>query len=889
MKTKDKFKNLQKPSYVLVAGGLSFIGFHLVKALLRKKCFVYCLDAVDKNKQKRLRWFEDEKNFRFIDFSKKNPLQKIAVKDISYIFYLANKQGIGKIEDFLNYAKQQRAKFLLSINFDEQDNLQQKTADFLETFDLDVRIVSLSFVYGPEKDFQEDDIGRLFDNYRKRTTFKIPGDGAKEVFPVYIDDAVDAVLRAIFVQGTKGKNFLIAGRKTSILEFAQVVKRKSGSTLGIEFKEETERKEQISEKILKETKKQLNWKIKNNFEDGVSKTLKWIRMSSLPLEKKEKNSFLKKGAKLFGLKFLIGFSILFIIFVLCFGIIRFYSLKSVRKLKRVNNALKNFQVNILEKETDQALQISTFGKKTLIHTQPVFAFLGLQDTSNSFFLGFDFYEKTIRISQWAYRTVNTLNSFLKIVFKQNEGDPSLTLQNLDFYLNQLWNQLNELQAGKTEEEMKIIQEQLPFTRKDIRTAQGFVSIAPHLFSFQQRETYLILIENNFQLRPTGGVISGLGFLTFEKGSLVDFKFESLDSFTERIVGEQEKKANPPQPLQRFLGLKEWNFKDYNWDPHFPETVLDIDWFLRNVVKKDVSGFLVVNYNALQELVEEVGGVHVDEDFVSEKNLNQYLLSSDSLDISLFEKTLQRIKGFEKVQWLSLIKTIEEEMNKKNILAFFKDSQIETFFSDQGWTGALRETEGKSSLVTDYLMIVEANLSNNNSNYYLDRKIETEIDFQENGLIKEKVIVEYQNNSQQQEGDYRNYLRFYLPLELEFKGLWIGDKKITDFAVDFSQKHGKQVVGIFVDIPAGEKEKVTISYQRSQSFSFESGSQGYGFYFQKQPGMKKTPFLMTLKYPADWEIERSNPEGEAENGEISFESDNIKDRLFLINFKKDRNL
>jgi hypothetical protein len=55
--------------------------------------------------------------------------------------------------------------------------------------------------------------------------------------------------------------------------------------------------------------------------------------------------------------------------------------------------------------------------------------------------------------------------------------------------------------------------------------------APDLLGASGRRTYLILAQNNYELRPTGGFISGVGVLEVEDGRIVSFPFKIATQLT----------------------------------------------------------------------------------------------------------------------------------------------------------------------------------------------------------------------------------------------------------------------------------------------------------------------------------------------------------------------
>ncbi|GAG04835.1 unnamed protein product, partial [marine sediment metagenome] len=264
---------------ILVIGGAGFIGSHLCRTLLKKNCFVYCLDKLIGDKKENVKEIFDKRNFHFVKANYDKPLKNLKSLDFDYIFHL---EGVDEdawgTSDFLELAKKQRAKFLLLSSFlqsQSRESAEDLTSKYFSRFNLNARIVRPLDVYGQGMPLQiTDDLTFLFTNLKDKTTFKVSGDGSKILYPLFITDAIHGLLKAMFSQGSKGKIYSLAGKETSILEFVNILKKESKRTLGIEFSSrKKEKKDPLKKRTVTETKKQLNWRPKVSFKEGVKKTL----------------------------------------------------------------------------------------------------------------------------------------------------------------------------------------------------------------------------------------------------------------------------------------------------------------------------------------------------------------------------------------------------------------------------------------------------------------------------------------------------------------------------------------------------------------------------------------------------------------------------------------
>ena len=113
------------------------------------------------------------------------------------------------------------------------------------------------------------------------------------------------------------------------------------------------------------------------------------------------------------------------------------------------------------------------------------------------------------------------------------------------------------------EQLPRLDRLLPLARAGLQAAQ----VAPTLLGADGPRTYLILAQNNHELRGTGGFISGAGFVRLDGGRIVDLKLNdaySVDDLTQPHPA-------PPRALTEQMGTQILTLRDSNWSPDFPES------------------------------------------------------------------------------------------------------------------------------------------------------------------------------------------------------------------------------------------------------------------------------------------------------------------------------
>lgn len=220
----------------LVAGGAGFLGSHLVERLLESDVRVIIVDSFSPPPSTHP-WCTAIQ----FDLSHGTPPE---VEGVEYIFHLVG--GVATYH-LLELARRSQAKFLLISSIDVSRGFPQVEAqryaeslvwDYSKRFALDVRIVRLGKVYGPQMDFQSGGaLGRLLQQLVAGEALTVYGDGLDKDYYCFVEDGVRGVVQAMFGEETMGKVFPVADpTPLTSLELAYLLQRKFNPATQVVFK-----------------------------------------------------------------------------------------------------------------------------------------------------------------------------------------------------------------------------------------------------------------------------------------------------------------------------------------------------------------------------------------------------------------------------------------------------------------------------------------------------------------------------------------------------------------------------------------------------------------------------------------------------------------------------
>ncbi len=581
------------------------------------------------------------------------------------------------------------------------------------------------------------------------------------------------------------------------------------------------------------------------------------------------------------------FSIFLMILAVILSFI-FYLWQGKKGLEKTQTALLAADFSRSQALAEEATLSFQEAKKTLA----LFPFLGKA------FQVQDWVEVGESLSQTAFYLARTGASLTRVdylIFGREQGSLTKYAQEAEDNLGLAWKELSLLEAKLK----KVPLIDTGSLRQKIEIGKKLLSVTPEIFAATSRKTYLFLLQNNMELRPTGGFIGSFALATFQNGQLLDFQVQDVYEADGQLRGHVE----PPAAIKKYLGEAGWYLRDSNFDPDFPRTAEKAAWFLQKETGQSVDGVIAVNLLVIEKILQAIGSVELPDyqEAISAHNLFEraeyhsevgfFPGSTQKKDFlsSLTRQLFEKIKNGD--NFLKLAAPLLSGLEEKQILIQLNDQKVMSIISDYGWDGRLLANHhcvsinrplGESCL-EDYLMVVESNFGVNKTNFFLQRSFTHQVEIKE--TIEETLTIDYQNDSPTQTwpgGTYKNYLRVYTPLQSQLLSVFIDDQVLDLEKVDHLQESEKKVFGFLVEVPPAEKRKVKINYQLPFT---AASSLSYSLLFQKQPGVSQDPLVVLIRYPKTYQASQISPQALTGPQSILYNTDLLKDRLFSVNLSR----
>lgn len=354
----------------------------------------------------------------------------------------------------------------------------------------------------------------------------------------------------------------------------------------------------------------------------------------------------------------------------------------------------------------------------------------------------------------------------------------------------------------------------------------------------QEKTFLVLFQNNMELRPGGGFIGSFGILKIKNGNVKDLQVYDLSNFDANITAAIE----PPYPIKETMRTNSWKMRDSNFSPDFSENAKMAEEFYRlGGGEEKLDGVVAITTDVLTSFLKITGpiqlpdypGTYADKnaiialEYQVEKAYADQGIEKEnrkSIMDELAEEIISKVFQFKIKDKIKLAQIILEDLKNKDIQIYFKDPKIQNQLEKTDWSGIVDK-----NWQDDFLMIVDANLGSYKSDYYVKRSVEYFVNF--SGGMPEAVLkITYNHTAEQKDWmtkDYQTYLRVYVPEEA-----WFVSGNNFDNP-QFGKEFGKKYFGSLIKVPLGTSKTIEVRYFLPAEFK----NKPYNLKIEKQSGVK----------------------------------------------------
>lgn len=403
-----------------------------------------------------------------------------------------------------------------------------------------------------------------------------------------------------------------------------------------------------------------------------------------------------------------------------------------------------------------------------------------------------------------------------------------------------------------------------------------------IFDLVTNGRYLVLFQNDAEIRPTGGFIGSFAIIEAKRGAIKPLYFETNiykldDPFS------KARPIEPPKPLQAAIGDRGWAMRDSNFAADFRQSAPTILWFLKQEIngltgpKKveidqalggdyHLDGVIATTLTAFLDILAETGPIVIPANNVTVNKDNFFPIVQSVVERDYFKdpanvvenepKTiLQNLFPLALAKTQNMPKTTQYRLAKrllaeKKVLIYTNNAEREEILVKQGWAGALDPADDlQLDGPNDFLAVIRSSHGGNKSSIDINPIYRYSVDSKNNGPVKVRLELTYEHTGTGEwpGGVSREYVRVLAPKGATLTTASKNGDNVLD-KIDVGQEMDRAAFGFWLHTLPKTNQSITLHYDLPREAVLASsrfGPDRYRLHFVKQPG-GRSPDLSVIE-------------------------------------------
>ncbi|HSX39787.1 MAG TPA: DUF4012 domain-containing protein [Candidatus Saccharimonadales bacterium] len=384
-------------------------------------------------------------------------------------------------------------------------------------------------------------------------------------------------------------------------------------------------------------------------------------------------------------------------------------------------------------------------------------------------------------------------------------------------------------------------------------------IVPQLLGVSTpQKRYMIIMQNNKEMRATGGFWTNYATFRLDDGRLANNDITSKDMYSIDIalnaIDAYYTFPKAPASYNKYLKVERLYARDANISPDFPTAVDQFMVFYKLAMNvnplevKPIDGIFAIDTEVVKEMMTITGPVTINGTTYTTDNVVLELEKLASLSLAeqanrkgilgtLMKAMLNNVFQSDKNLWSQLIDKGIDLTYRKHIIAYSFNPDAQALLEKYNIAGRIMDP-----VVGDYSYVVTTNLGGDKTNWFVNKSIDNSLTKDSKGWLRTVHVKYTYNNPDGIYGPfvkrYQDWLRVYAPLGSTFVGV-----DGSDDGTSTDQERNKVYYTAWVTLEPGATKDVTFKYYLPDTLIGKDGI--YHLYVQKQPGIDADTYSITV--------------------------------------------
>lgn len=439
-------------------------------------------------------------------------------------------------------------------------------------------------------------------------------------------------------------------------------------------------------------------------------------------------------------------------------------------------------------------------------------------------------------------------------------------------------QLDNIDLTSISPDLLLNLTQIQSFHEQLTTMNDVLIASPDILSqvmgVDEEVAYLILAQNNDEIRPSGGYISTYGWLTVRNGRVTDYDYSPTTATSPRPPNESFVDTFEIPDWWIDYGNPIYAAWDGSWYADFPSTAeLALNYYNEGQNPQfPVDGVIAIDITGFELILGSLGDVIVPDynRVVNVDNFRDAVYDIRTYGDSEHKRFLATVYRAIFADWQSveqdssseLLTAMLEAVTQRHIMIYIPDEGAQDIVELIGWSGSQLNPQAN-----DYILVADSNLGNK-SNHSVIRSLTYDVTIEPDQSRMSNLRVRYDyfesiakddpavDSEFHGPRDYKTLTQIYVPDEVNLLDNGNFDQVSVQEWDDYT------LIVSRIDVDYDTSERLQLSYEMPATEDRIGDFYRYRLLIQKQPGSRIQDVNLQITLPEGAELISLSPEADA---------------------------
>ena len=362
------------------------------------------------------------------------------------------------------------------------------------------------------------------------------------------------------------------------------------------------------------------------------------------------------------------------------------------------------------------------------------------------------------------------------------------------------------------------------------------------------KTYLVILQDNDEIRGTGGLMDVLGLFTVHDGTIASMQYQYVSSQVNRTTWNPIVNLNGPESFTRFFDVDAAALSDSNVQYNFTSFAPKMQSDFYNATGHKVDGIIALDFTAVEAIMNVTGPITVSGGVITSRNVVDRLhyysgtaqgekTSLASLVSTMTFDLVRLIRDSSVTQKLELYTTLQTLENEGHVLLYPNQG---FWFRSAGGSAASESAPPGA----DSISVVDTNLGSQEADFGVNRTIDYHVQLFSDGSAISTLTLTYTNGCW---WDYDVFSTALVPPGAEL--IAVQNATHAFKGPEVTNGDGFTALSSRLNVSANASGSVTYTYTQPNVVSASGIGYHYDLYIKKQAGINSYVLNVSVQLPA----------------------------------------